>query len=114
MLNVLMPQIILNGSGIMPLRREVIAARMPELVGMGHKRPSSITPSRGEEHTMATYEDVLAEILYEVTGRHPYRDGARCLADETPPGKAQDSALARGERTPVISMVESCHHGPAW
>jgi hypothetical protein len=69
MLNVLMPQIILNGSGIMPLRREVIAARMPELVGIGHKRPSSITPSRGEEHTMATYEDVLAEILYEVTNR---------------------------------------------
>jgi hypothetical protein len=33
------------------------------------KRPSSITPSRGEEHTMATYEDVLAEILYEVTNR---------------------------------------------
>ena len=33
------------------------------------KRPSSITPLRGEEHTMATYEDVLAEILYEVTNR---------------------------------------------
>jgi hypothetical protein len=33
------------------------------------KRPSEITPSRGEKHTMATYEDVLAEILYEVTNR---------------------------------------------
>jgi hypothetical protein len=32
-----MPQIILNGAGIMPLRREEIAARMTELVGMGHK-----------------------------------------------------------------------------
>ena len=37
MLNILMPQVILNGSGIMSLRREVIATRMPELVGMGHK-----------------------------------------------------------------------------
>ena len=37
MLNILMSQIILDGSGIMPLRREVIAARMPELMGMGHK-----------------------------------------------------------------------------
>jgi hypothetical protein len=37
MLNVLMPQIILNGPGIMPPRRQIIAARMPELVGMGHK-----------------------------------------------------------------------------
>jgi hypothetical protein len=37
MLNVLMPQIILNGPGIMPPRCQVIAARMPELVGMGYK-----------------------------------------------------------------------------
>jgi hypothetical protein len=37
MLNVLMPQIILNGAGIMPVRRQVIPARMPQLVGMGHK-----------------------------------------------------------------------------
>src|SRR6267143_5532119 len=29
MLNILMPQVILHGPGIMPLRREVIAARMP-------------------------------------------------------------------------------------
>jgi hypothetical protein len=33
-----MPQIILNGPRIMALRREVIAARMPELVRMGDKR----------------------------------------------------------------------------
>ena len=32
MLYVLMPQIILHGPGIMPLRRQVITARMPELV----------------------------------------------------------------------------------
>src|SRR5262245_16092851 len=37
MLNILMSQLILDRSGIMPLRREVIAARMTELVGMGHK-----------------------------------------------------------------------------
>jgi hypothetical protein len=37
MLNILMPQLILHGLGIMPPRREVIAARMPELVGMGRK-----------------------------------------------------------------------------
>jgi len=34
MLNILMPQVILHGPGIMPLRREVIAARMPELMRM--------------------------------------------------------------------------------
>ena len=33
MLNVLMPQIILNGPGIMPLRRQVIAAICAELAG---------------------------------------------------------------------------------
>jgi hypothetical protein len=38
MLNILMPQIILNRPGIMPPRCQVIAARMPELVGMGYKR----------------------------------------------------------------------------
>ena len=38
MLNVLMPEVILNGPRIMPLRREVIAARMPELMRMGDKR----------------------------------------------------------------------------
>ncbi len=37
MLNVLMPQIILNRSGIMSPRSQVIAARVPQLVGMGHK-----------------------------------------------------------------------------
>ncbi len=37
MLDVSMPQIILDGAGIMPVRRQVIAARMPQLMGMGHK-----------------------------------------------------------------------------
>jgi hypothetical protein len=37
MLNVLVPKIILNGPRIMPLRRKVIAARMPQLVRMGDK-----------------------------------------------------------------------------
>ena len=36
MMNILMSRIILNGPGIMPLRREVIVALMPELVRMGH------------------------------------------------------------------------------
>jgi hypothetical protein len=35
MLNVLVPQIILNGARIIPVRGQVIPARMPQLVGMG-------------------------------------------------------------------------------
>ena len=46
MLNVLMPQIILNDPGIMPLRRQVIAARMPELVRMGTKGSPATWPVR--------------------------------------------------------------------
>ena len=47
MLNIFMPQIILNGPGIMPLRRQVIATRMPELVGMGDKgKPGHFACSR--------------------------------------------------------------------
>jgi hypothetical protein len=38
MLNILVSQIILNGSGIMPLRRKVIAACMTKLMRVGHKR----------------------------------------------------------------------------
>jgi hypothetical protein len=37
MLNVLVPQIILNSSRITPPRREVIPTRMPQLVRMGDK-----------------------------------------------------------------------------
>src|SRR5207248_6366950 len=47
MLNVLVPEIILNGSGIMSARCEVIAARMPQLVGMADKRqPSHLARAR--------------------------------------------------------------------
>src|SRR6266849_3754004 len=47
MLNVRVSQIILNGPSIMPLRREVIPARMPQLVGMGHKgEPRHLPRSR--------------------------------------------------------------------
>ena len=47
MLNILVPEIILHGAGIMPVRRKVIAARMPQLVGMGDKRqPRHLARSR--------------------------------------------------------------------
>ena len=35
------PDGVLNGSGIMPTRRQVIAVRMSQLVGMGHKGQTS-------------------------------------------------------------------------
>jgi hypothetical protein len=37
MLNVLVPEVILNGAGIMSTKRQVIAARMPQLAGIGDK-----------------------------------------------------------------------------
>ena len=47
MLNVFVPQIILDGPGIMPTRRQVIATRMPQLVRMGHKgEPGHLAHSR--------------------------------------------------------------------
>src|SRR5712671_692190 len=47
MLNVLVPEIILNGAGIMPPRRQVVAAGMAELVRMGHKgQPSDLAHAR--------------------------------------------------------------------
>ena len=41
MLDVPVPQIILNGSGIMPVRCQVVTERMPQLGQMGKKRAQS-------------------------------------------------------------------------
>jgi hypothetical protein len=37
-LNVPMAQIVLNGSGVMPMRSQIISTRMSQLVGMRYKR----------------------------------------------------------------------------
>ena len=44
MLDVSMPQIILDGAGIVPVRCQVIATCMTQLMGMGHKGQTSELP----------------------------------------------------------------------
>jgi hypothetical protein len=80
MLNVLMPQIILNGPGIMPLRREVIAARMPELVRMGYERePGQLAGSRHGQCQLIEADTVIRHTGMLARSSLPLRQPAPSL-----------------------------------
>jgi hypothetical protein len=64
-----MPQIILDGACIVPVRRQVIATGMPQLMGVRHKGQTSEPPRSCDDLTNGTWRQRRLALRHEDIGR---------------------------------------------